>query len=47
MDIPNSGALCYFPQGVSVDGAGTVYLADTIKDAIREAMWVGSEVDIT
>jgi hypothetical protein len=45
MDIPNSGALCYFPQGVSVDGAGTVYLADPIKNAIREAMRVGSEVD--
>ena len=47
MDIPNSGAPGYFPQEVSVDGAGTVYLADPIKNAIREAMWVGSEVDIT
>ena len=47
MDIPNSGALAYFPQGVSVDGAGTVYLGDPTNNAIREAMWLGSEVDIT
>jgi len=42
VDGTNSGALFDFPQGIAVDQASNLYIADTYNDTIRQLMPVGT-----
>jgi len=42
----NTGALFNQPQGIAVDGAGDLYVADTENHVIRKGRYVASQIDL-
>jgi hypothetical protein len=46
-DGTNGNALFNFPQAVAVDGAGSVFVADTLNSAIRKLTRVGTDWVVT